>query len=145
LFVFALSPCCHARSRGFRFRLVVRNGPVNVRLLVRGTVLALDAADAAVRLPDLAPGWSVVVARFALLDDALLRRVAPDVVAFPLFGPGYDALQVVERLGQLGYRGRMCCITDPLPAPEMVRCELEAAGGGGHLVMVERRVSARPS
>lgn len=112
---------------------------------VAGTILALDAADIAARLPDLSPGWSVVVARFVQLGAPLLHRVAPDVVAFPLFGPGYDALQVVERPGQLGYRGRMCCLTDPLPAPEMVRRELEAASGGGPLVLVERRMAARPS
>ena len=104
-----------------------------------GTILALDAADLAHRLPGLSVGWTVVAGRFVHLGAPLLRSVAPDVVAFPLFGPGYDALQVVERLGRLGYRGRMCCLTDPLPAPDMVRRELEAASGGGPLWMVERR------
>jgi hypothetical protein len=118
---------------------------VSVPLPATGTILVLDTSDVPRRLPGLPQGWSVIVGRFALLGEPLLHRVAPDVVAFPLFGPGYDALQVVERLGQLGYRGRMCCLTDPLPAPDMVRRELEAAGGGGRLWMVERQRAGRPS
>jgi hypothetical protein len=116
----------------------VIGGPVSGGVLVGGTILALDTADIARRLPGMTRAWVVIAGHFAHLGAPLLRSVSPDVVAFPLFGPGYDALQVVERLGQLGYRGRMCCLTGPLPAPDMVRRELEAVSRGAPLWMVER-------
>jgi hypothetical protein len=103
-----------------------------------GTVLALDLRDAQAVLAADAPGWTCVMARFAHLDGTLLGRVAPDLVMFPLFGLGFDALQVVERLGQLGYRGRLCCVTVPLPAPDVVRAELERANGGRQLSLITR-------
>lgn len=103
-----------------------------------GTALAIDLRDAPRLVQREAPGWSVVVTRFSLMRGPVLLRVAPDLVMFPLFGDGYDALQVVERLGELGYRGRLCCVTEPLPAPEVVLGELRAANGGRGLRLVER-------
>jgi hypothetical protein len=115
-----------------------RQQRVAVAMPAAGTVLALDLRNAPALVAAEAPGWSVVLARFAILDAALVDRVAPDLVMFPLFGAGYDALQVVERLGQIGYRGRLCCVTDPLPAPEVVRQELEQANGGRQLALITR-------
>jgi hypothetical protein len=113
-------------------------GPVPVPMPDVGTVLALDLRGAQALLAEEAPGWTCVIARFAHVDATLLGRVSPDLVMFPLFGPGFDALQVVERLGRLGYRGRLCCVTGPLPAPEVVRAELERANGGRRLSLITR-------
>ncbi|MFN3642252.1 MAG: hypothetical protein ACK4TB_04925 [Gemmobacter sp.] len=113
-------------------------GKVMAGMPPTGTALAVDLRNAPALVAAEAPGWSVVVTRFALVDARLIARVMPDLVLFPLFGEGFDALQVVERLVTIGYRGRLCCITQPLPAPEVVLRELEAANGGRSLRMVLR-------
>jgi len=105
-----------------------------------GTVLVIEVRGAQTVVETYAPGWSVVLTRFGAITAGLLAQVRPDCVMFPLFGAGFDALTVVERLGSLGYAGRLCVVTAPLPAPEMVLRELVAANNGRGIKMVERLI-----
>ena len=83
------------------------------------------------------PRPSVILARGRQLDAALLRRVAPDIIVFPLIAPRFDAVQMLCQLEVLGYCGTACVIMPPLPSPEMVRDELIAAAADIKLVMLE--------
>ncbi len=114
--------------------------PADATLPRHGTVLVIEVRGAEMIVAANAPGWSVVFARFSAIDARLLAQVNPDCVMFPLFGRGFDALSVVERIVSLGYPGRLCVVTDPLPAPDMVLRELAAASRGRGLDMVERSI-----
>ncbi len=91
------------------------------------SILALDVRNAHAIVAAHGVAVPVVMARFAMLDRRLLDSVAPDCVMCPLFGPGFDAIQVIEALDAMGYQGAICVVTDPLPAPDVVLRELQAA------------------
>lgn len=74
------------------------------------------------RMPD--PGAALVLTRFATLDATLLARVMPDLVLAPLFGPGFDILDLAQRLTLLGYRGPLRALASALPDPEAVAREV---------------------
>jgi len=92
---------------------------------------------------DLQPGLIAAVgegiieeAGFAQLDAGLLARVLPDRVLLPLLSVGHDAMAVVERLEQLGYRGQITVIAPSLPRARMVEQELQALGPGMRLTLL---------
>ncbi|MDZ4096631.1 MAG: hypothetical protein U1D35_17165 [Paracoccaceae bacterium] len=101
------------------------------------TILILEAPMALYLVDQMIPRPSVILARGRQLDAALLRRVAPDIIVFPLIAPRFDAVQMLCQLEVLGYCGTACVIMPPLPSPEMVRDELIAAAAGIKLVMLE--------
>lgn len=65
-------------------------------------------------------GPALVLTRYVTLDASLLARVMPDLVIAPLFGPGFDILDLAQRLMVLGYRGPLRALTRPLPDPGAV-------------------------
>ena len=73
---------------------------------------------------------------FARLDAASLAELQPDLVIFPLFGAGQDAIAVIERLQALGYPGRMVVICPRLPNPKLVETELRQLALGARLMLV---------
>lgn len=73
---------------------------------------------------------SCVFARFAQMTDDFLAQMAADVVLAPLFGPDFDVLDLVDRLGATGFRGRLLALTPPLPRPDAVRAEVRAHAPG---------------
>ncbi len=92
-------------------------------------VLLVDLAESVV--PAMVRGASpVVVTRFVSLDAALLASVLPAWVGCPLLGPGFDAIQVAQRLVSLGYAGRLVVISPALPDPKMVERELRTLSPG---------------
>jgi hypothetical protein len=94
-----------------------------------GTVLALDLRDAHDIVRMERPRMTVIMARFGLLDRRLLDSVQPHCVLFPLLGPDFDAVQVIERLDALRFQGSLCVVAPAsLPAPGLVLRELRAAG-----------------
>ena len=64
-------------------------------------------------------------AEFAELDVQLIAQVMPDIVLAPLFGRGFDAVDLADRLTEMGYRGALHAVTAPLPDPEAVRREVK--------------------
>jgi hypothetical protein len=83
-------------------------------------------------------GASVVVSP-APLDAALLARVAPQAVAFPLMGRTHDATQVLGVLDACGFGGEAIILAPPLPNRGMVARELAACAPRVRLTLVEAR------
>lgn len=82
------------------------------------------------------PLTGVTHVRFAGLTAALMDRLRPSHVIAPLFSPDHDATAVIERLGELGYSGRITILAPPLPRPALVERELRALGPGARLTLV---------
>lgn len=62
---------------------------------------------------------------FTALNSAMLYLLRPDHVVCPLFGPDCDAAQLVTRLHEIGYGGRLTVLAQ-VPNPAMVAAELAA-------------------
>ena len=97
-------------------------------------VLALDLGD--VLAPLIPVDALVTQAQIVQLDAALLAQAQPDQIVVPLFSGVHDALQVIEDLEILGYRGTILVIGPRLPNPRLVERELRNAGPGLRLVLV---------
>lgn len=65
-------------------------------------------------------------AKFADLDDVMLRLIAPDMIFSPLISVDFDVIEVAERLQELGFDGRYRVITENMPHADMVRAEVHA-------------------
>ena len=102
------------------------------------SVLVIGHADYATLAEASVPGGPVYVAPISGLDAALLARLEPGWVFFPLMVPDFDAPMVIEKLVDLGYSGRACVIAPPLPNRRMVEIELRAMAPLLHLVLIER-------
>ncbi len=93
-------------------------------------VLALSCDSGLAVLGARHPQALLVHCRWAHLSAGLLEQVRPAAVAAPLFGPGFDAVELAARLQALGYRGGLWVLVPVLPDPAMVRREIAAAGAG---------------
>jgi hypothetical protein len=80
---------------------------------------------------------SVIATGFPVLDATLLGRVAPDAIAFSLIDPEADAIQVIERLVQLGFRGEAIIFAPRLPDRQMILRELRGLAKGMTVTLVE--------
>ncbi|QQA44759.1 hypothetical protein [Pelagovum pacificum] len=60
----------------------------------------------------------------------LLEVLKPDEVLSPLLGPGPDAIDMLERLRELRFRGRYTALAKELPRPELVLRELRTHAAG---------------
>lgn len=83
-------------------------------------ILVIDAA-----LPGVG-GLDFVHARWQELTPALLAATQPGIVVGPLLGPGFDAIDLIERLAGLGWRGALHVLAPELPDPRLVETELQA-------------------
>jgi hypothetical protein len=81
------------------------------------------------KLPQVQTAGRIVHISYAALDAVLLAQILPDVIALPLFARGFDAVQAVSRLVDLGYGGRLCVICPSLPDRSMVEAELRSRAG----------------
>jgi hypothetical protein len=66
-------------------------------------------------------------------DDISAPTIAalkPDVVLTPLFGPGFDCLDVAHALLAAGYRGQLRAVVSYVPNPALVRREIAACCPG---------------
>lgn len=106
-------------------------------VITQGTALAIEVRNAQSIVSAYVPHYALVLTRFAALDAAMLARVQPDCVLFPLFGPSFDAHQVLERLHGLRFQGTACVLTPHLPAPQMVLEELRRLAGARDLTLME--------
>jgi len=101
------------------------------------TVLMIGRIPAGARDYLRARNASQIACTLAILDRALLDRVAPQAVSFPLIGPEGDAIQILGLLGPLGFCGEAIIFAPRLPDREMVRRELREAALGLKLTVVE--------
>ncbi|WP_132695874.1 hypothetical protein [Rhodovulum steppense] len=62
---------------------------------------------------------------YALLHAALACVPWADYVVSPLVGDQFDALDLAAQLELAGYRGRYMVVTPSLPAPGVIRREIE--------------------
>lgn len=99
--------------------------------------LVIGEGDHATMARAAASGGPVFVAPFSDLDAALLARLCPEWVVFPLMAPGFDAPVIIEMLVELGYSGRACVVAPRLPNRRMVEVELRSIAPSLHLVLVE--------
>jgi hypothetical protein len=100
-----------------------QDGPV---MLVVGSRSRIGSGKAG-NLPRI-PGFHFV--GYAEVTAALLAATLPDVVLSPLFGEGFDAIDLARRLVALDYRGRYRVVADGLPEPGVVRAEVRAQAPG---------------
>lgn len=98
-------------------------GPPGTRLLVIDAMRLLPGATLADR------AGSVVVSRLPSIDRTFIDRVAPDIVVAPLFGASFDIIDLVTRLTESGYAGRVVALSGWLPDPETVAEEIRAGAG----------------
>ncbi|MDB6453180.1 hypothetical protein [Falsirhodobacter sp. 20TX0035] len=73
---------------------------------------------------------SIVMARFRDIGTPLIERVQPDWVICPLVATGFDALDVLSRLGDTGRTLRVGVLSQALPNRRMVERELQSHAGG---------------
>lgn len=100
----------------------------------RPVLLALDL----VPVPGAWAGYTVVPLRFVSLGAAHLAMLAPAVVAMPLWARGADAVQMLQRLAELGYSGPVEVHGPRLPDQRMVMAELTQVAEGLQVRLVER-------
>lgn len=93
-------------------------------------VLALSCDSGLAILGARHPQALMVHCRWAHLSAGLLEQVRPAAVAAPLFGPGFDAVELATWLQGAGYRGALWVLMPALPDPAMVRREIATAGPG---------------
>jgi len=76
---------------------------------------------------------------FARLGDIAPGLAEVDLVLAPLVCADFDAIEVIESLGRLGYRGRLRILAPKLPNRQIVLRELraEALGRGIRVALVE--------
>ena len=61
---------------------------------------------------------------FAEVTREALDRIRPDVVFSSLVGPGFDCMDLAERLAAAGFRGKYRAVAPTVPDPELVRREI---------------------
>jgi hypothetical protein len=131
------------RSRPGRRPFVTGGADVGVRPLEtgvfpdRGRIVVLDALrllPAATLLSDKA---DLIVLPFAGLSPGHITAAAPDLVAAPLIGSGYDILDVLTLLADSGYAGPVAALTRPFTVPgDLIAAIASRARGRGLTVSV---------
>jgi hypothetical protein len=91
------------------------SGPSGVVLVIAG-----------VSVGPLEAGLQAVTVDYRALDAQVLGRLLPELVVMPLFGNGFDAIEALQRLERLGYRGTIVVRGPALPNRAIVERELAA-------------------
>lgn len=82
-------------------------------------------------------GWEVRHLDWGRLSARTLARALPDAVLCPLTGPGFDALDMAQRLDGWGFGGVLAVILPPLPDPDLIRREIRATGPGLSVLLLD--------
>ena len=93
------------------------------------TVMLIEGADAAT-WSALPPDSTIITVPYAQLTLAVLKDHLPDSIVMPLFGPDFDAVDVLARLAQFGFAGPVCITGPKLPNTALIQRELSAAAPG---------------
>lgn len=63
---------------------------------------------------------------YAQLNARAISQILPDLIIIPLFGPGFDAIEVLGQLERFGFRGEVLVRSPGLPNSSLVERELAA-------------------
>ena len=116
-------------------RALVRKGtlppdvatPDDARLTDTRVIIAIEPIDCAA---DAFPaGTQIVRIPFRALTKPFLVETRAVLVLGPLVSPQLDAMQIAERLGELGFKGTLRVIGPALPNPALVLREIRSASG----------------
>lgn len=80
-------------------------------------------------------GASVIRIPFRALTRPFLTETRATVVLGALVSPQLDAMQIAERLGELGFRGTLRLLAPALPNPTLVAREIRSASGSKDLTV----------
>lgn len=72
------------------------------------------------------PEKDVLILSLAEVCNEIVTEFKPDAVVFSLICDDQDAISVVERLDEIGYRGKCIVVAPPLPNLELIKAELNA-------------------
>lgn len=89
-------------------------------------ILIVEASYALPTLMQGVTGASVVITRFATLTAELMSRVEPDTVIAPVFGKGFDILDLAGCLYGIGYGGQLRGLSGALPRPQLITAEIRS-------------------
>ena len=99
-----------------------------------GSVLTVSIpTEARAALPRhvLAPDADVAHTTLAGIDDqTLLGPAAPSLVLSPLTGPGFDAMDLLTTLREIGFEGRYLVLAPSMPDIPLIRAEMLAQSEG---------------
>jgi hypothetical protein len=93
------------------------------------TVMLIEGADADT-WSALPPDSIIITLPYAQLTLAVLKDHLPDSIVMPLFGPDFDAVDVLARLAQFGFVGPVSITGPKLPNAALIQRELSAAAPG---------------
>jgi hypothetical protein len=85
-------------------------------------VLIIGDVDAGAEVATLAP----VRLPYHLLTAQAISTIFPQLIILQLFGPGFDAMEALQRVERLGYRGAVLVQGPHLPNRAIVERELAA-------------------
>jgi len=119
-------------------RVVTQQGPADERFGSAGDrVLVVEAIRMVPQAVMTDPYLSIVLAPFRAIDPGFIVRTAPQVVVAPLFGNGFDILDVCARLIRCSFRGRVVALSHPLPDREGVLREIRGESGRIEVDLIE--------
>ncbi len=75
---------------------------------------------------EFSPEVKVFNMAFGQLNARKISEILPDLVIIPLFGAGFDAIEVLTQLERFGFRGDVLVRTPQLPNSRIVERELAA-------------------
>jgi hypothetical protein len=90
-------------------------------------VIAIEPVDC--DITTLGTGARIVKIPFRALTKPFLEQTKAVLVLGPLVSPALDAMQIAERLGELGFRGTLRVMGPTLPNPALVAREIRTASG----------------
>jgi hypothetical protein len=85
-----------------------------------GVVLIVDGASAGPAIE----GTRLITLSYSQIDAKALGALLPELVILPLFGNGFDAIEALQHLERLGYRGLVIVRGPVLPNRAIVEREL---------------------
>jgi hypothetical protein len=96
-------------------------------------IIAIEPVDCdAASVP---AGTRIVRIPFRALTKPFLVETKAAVVMGPLVSPHLDAMQIAERLGELGFRGTLRLVGPALPNPALVTREIRSASGSKDIIV----------
>lgn len=86
------------------------------------TVLVISDAHAGALPPEVVQ----IHLPYPQINARKLSEILPDLIIIPLFGPGFDAIEVLAQLDRFGFRGDVLVRSPDLPNSHLVERELAA-------------------
>ncbi len=96
-------------------------------------IIAIEPVDC--DAAQLAPGVRIVKIPFRALTKPFLAETKSTLVLGSLLSPQLDAMQIAERLGELGFSGTLRLLGPQLPNPTLVSREIRSASGSKEIVV----------